>query len=289
MRKDFVVFIITNGRPDKVYTYQSLRKSGYTGPVYLVIDDEDPHGPAYRERYGHQVVTFCKREWAARSDTGDNFPEMRSILFGRNACFEFAKQFGYRYFMQLDDDYTGFFYQRTAQLAFTFKPIKQRLDDVFEALVTYFAASPFHSIAMSQGGDYIGGKDNLGAQTVLGKRKAMNSFICDVERPFQFVGRFNEDVNAYTSAQRRGVLFLTIMQVGLRQKQTQKTAGGLTELYLQYGTYVKSFYSVMYAPSGAKIRELTTTHRRIHHGVSYNAIAPLILPEHVRKTVAPCA
>lgn len=25
----------------------------------------------------------------------------------------------------------------------------------------------------------------------------MNSFICDTERPFSFMGRFNEDVNTY--------------------------------------------------------------------------------------------
>ena len=47
-------------------------------------------------------------------------------------------------------------------------------------------------------------------------RKAMNSFICSVDRPFQFVGRINEDVNTYVLLGSRGV-FLSILQIGLDQ------------------------------------------------------------------------
>ena len=41
MRDDFCVFILTHGRPDQVHTYDSLMKAGYTGKVYIVIDNED--------------------------------------------------------------------------------------------------------------------------------------------------------------------------------------------------------------------------------------------------------
>ena len=41
MREDFCVFILTHGRHDRVHTYNTLLKAGYTGKIYIVIDDED--------------------------------------------------------------------------------------------------------------------------------------------------------------------------------------------------------------------------------------------------------
>lgn len=82
------------------------------------------------------------------------------------------------------------------------------------------------------------------------------------------MGRINEDVNTYTNLGRRGELFMTIGAVQLGQKQTQKNSGGMTELYLDSGTYVKSFYSVMYAPSCVKISLMGASHKRIHHQVT---------------------
>ena len=38
---DFAVFILTHGRPNSVKTIKTLKKCGYTGKVFIVIDDED--------------------------------------------------------------------------------------------------------------------------------------------------------------------------------------------------------------------------------------------------------
>ena len=67
------------------------------------------------------------------------------------------------------------------------------------------------------------------------------------------------------------------------QKRTQTNPGGMTDLYLDAGTYVKSFYSVMYAPSCVTIRDMGRINRRLHHRVDWNAAAPKILPETARK------
>ncbi|HDQ7021628.1 TPA: hypothetical protein QBH20_004630, partial [Escherichia coli] len=107
------------------------------------------------------------------------------------------------------------------------------------------------------------------------------------DRPFSFMGRINEDVNTYTNLGRCGELFMTIGAVQLGQKQTQKNSGGMTELYLDSGTYVKSFYSVMYAPSCVKISLMGASHKRIHHQVTWNNAAVKILHEKYRKKT-PC-
>lgn len=286
MRDDFCAMILTHGRPDRVFTLAALESHGYTGEVYFVVDDEDKTLPQYREKYGDRVLTFSKAEIAARFDEGDNFNDRRAIFYARNAAFDLARSVGRRYFIQLDDDYSGFYYRFDGDGMYGNWKLEP-LDWLFERLVEYLATTPFASIAISQGGDHIGGaeaKRSLGA-----KRKAMNSFICDTERRFAFVGRINEDVNTYTCEQRRGVAFLSAMAAQVNQKATQSNSGGMTELYLDSGTYVKTFYSVMYAPSCVKVATLGDPrsaggegHRRIHHQIDWNAAAPCIIHEQHR-------
>jgi hypothetical protein len=68
MREDFCAFILTHGRPDRVHTYNTLQRAGYTGKVYIVIDDEDKTADQYRARLGDKVLQFCKADVAARID-----------------------------------------------------------------------------------------------------------------------------------------------------------------------------------------------------------------------------
>jgi hypothetical protein len=284
MRSDFCALILSHGRPDRVITYDTLRKHGYTGPIYVVVDDEDATVPEYRKRYGDQVVQFCKREAAERADLGNNFGNRRTTTLVRNEMFGIARGLGFRHFVQLDDDYYWFGYRFDEKGRYGGWPVKD-LGALFDGLVEFLEATPFLSVAISQGGDHIGGGES---KKVIGtKRKAMNSFVCSVDKPFQFLGQMNEDVNAYTETQRRGGLFLTLLSAQVDQKDTQSNAGGMTELYLESGTYVKSFYSVMYCPSSVTVSPLRDGRSdrapRIHHRIDWAATAPLILPERFKK------
>jgi len=285
MRDDFCAFILTHGRPDRVHTYNSLVRAGYTGKIYIVIDDEDETGSQYRARFGDSVLQFSKSEIAAQIDEGDNFGDRRAIIYARNACFNLAKQVGCRFFIQLDDDYTSFFYRAGRFGEPISMYIRKTADGIFSAIIDYLDKIPALSIALSQGGDWLGGglkKDDLRRSM----RKAMNTFVCCVDRPFAFFGRINEDVNTYTTLGRRGDLFFTIMQAMIVQAPTQSSEGGMTGLYVDSGTYVKSFYSVMYSPSCVKIGALgdyRSPHFRIHHKINWNRTVPKIISESFRK------
>ena len=112
----------------------------------------------------------------------------------------------------------------------------------------------------------------------------MNSFICSVDRPFKFFGRLNEDVNTYVTLGNRGKLFLTMPQVMLHQKATQQNPGGMSDIYLDKGTYIKSFYSVMYCPSAVRVDTMGDKYeRRIHHQVRWRNAVPMIIREKWRK------
>jgi hypothetical protein len=286
MRSDFAALILTHGRPDRVHTYFALRNAGYTGRILIVIDNEDKTAKEYSKRYGSDVVMFDKAAISQTFDEGDNFQDRRAIIYARNASFQIAKDHGYRFFVQLDDDYTGFEYCFDENAMYGYGKITN-LNWLFSALSDYLAVTSFASIAISQGGDHIGGGES---KKVIGtKRKAMNSFVCDTKKPFEFVGRINEDVNTYTCKQRKGLLFLTILASKLVQKTTQSNLGGMTDLYIDSGTYVKTFYSIMYAPSCVKVSEISSPqngnagHARIHHKVNWNNAAPLILSQHHKK------
>jgi len=279
---NFAALILTHGRPDRVYTYKTLRNCGYTGRIVIVIDDEDKTADQYHSIYGDDVEVFSKSEIAKTFDEADNFNDRRAIIYARNASFEIAKKIGVRYFIQLDDDYTAFRY-RFDRNGFYRERRTNCLDDVFSCFLQFFKKTPFASVAMSQGGDFIGGAEGRYAKKITAARKAMNSFFCDTENPFVFHGRINEDVNTYTSQQRAGLPFLTVLGFSLAQKTTQSNPGGMTELYLDSGTYVKSFYSVMMAPSVVTVKVMQSKNGRLHHSINWIATSPQIIREIHKK------
>lgn len=276
----FAAFILTHGRPDRVHTFTSLKRNGYTGRIVILIDNEDKTADEYRRRFGSQVEVFDKAAVAAKIDEGDNFNDRRAIIYARNASFDVAERLGIQHFIQLDDDYTDFRHKRNEIGDYIHMRQIQDLDSVFQAMLDFYRSIPATSIAMAQGGDFMGGA--LGTWYRF-RRKAMNSFICSLDRRFQFFGRINEDVNTYTNLGSRGALFITITDVGLQQKQSQTNSGGMTDLYVDSGTYVKSFYSVMYQPSSVKISILRSKFSRIHHKVHWSLTVPRILSEAHRK------
>lgn len=283
IEKDFIAFILTHGRPDRVYTLRSLRKAGYTGRVVIVLDNEDKTRAEYEKEFlGTEIEVFDKKAISETFDEGDNFQDRRAIIYARNACFEIAKKLGVRYFIELDDDYGAFQYRFDASANYRPKAIKTA-DLVFDAMVRFLKASKCASVAMAQGGDFIGGGTGNFAKSIRLHRKAMNTFVCDAQNPFQFFGRINEDVNLYTCGGRRGIVLFTVPNVSITQKQTQSSAGGMSELYLSSGTYVKSFYSIMYAPSCVKIKDMGPVHRRLHHSVKWSNAVPCIVGEELRK------
>lgn len=285
MRDDFAAFILTHGRPDRVLTYKTLRKCGYTGKIYLLIDDEDKCGDEYRKLYGDQVLTFNKRESLAIVDDGINDDDFRSPLYARNVCFELAKGLGLKWFVQLDDDYVRFSFRFHRDLSpDPASSLVQKMDDTLEAMAQFYVDSGAACVAMAQGGDWIGGVKSCPTPRI--RRKVMNFFVFNVGSPFRFMAKLNDDVTSYVVNGLRGMFCATVMQASLDQGQTQANPGGLTEIYLETGTYVKSFYSVMYAPSCVKFGAMgdpRSGNYRFHHEIDWPRTVPCILREEHRK------
>ena len=282
MLDNFAIFILTHGRSDRVFTIKTLKNAGYTGRIIILIDNEDNQADDYQKRYGDNVYIFDKKAVAERIDEGDNFQDRRAIIYARNACFSVAEELGIEYFMELDDDYIDFnWYRAEPDGSYSPHRITKNFDQLLLIFLKFFKNIPALSIAFAQTGDFIGGMYSTSHKKP--KRKCMNSFICSVNRPFEFFGRINEDVNTYTNLGARGGLFITLMQIALNQLQTQNNSGGMTELYLDSGTYIKSFYSVMYQPSSVTISLFIHNLQRLHHRINWPNTVPKIIAEEFKK------
>jgi len=279
---NFAVFILTFGRPDNIKTYKTLDRFGYTGKKYLICSTDDKKLDEYKLKYKDEVISFNKDD--IEFDTADNFDDKRVVVYARNACFDIAKKLGITYFLQMDDDYTDFSYRFDDKLYYNQgRGYINNVDDIFIALLKFYKSIPAKSIAMSQNGDWIGGDQSGMAKKLALKRKCMNSFFCSTERPFKFMGTINEDVNIYTRLGSVGNLFFTIPNVSLKQTDTQSNKGGMSDIYEASGTYIKSFYSVLFSPSSVKVSVLNTENARLHHRVSWNNAVPKILNEKYKK------
>lgn len=269
-----MVFILSHGRPNNVKTYETLKRYGYKGEIYFIVDDEDNTLNEYIKNFGVDYVkVFNKKQMADNVDEGNNFDNRKVIIHARNACFEIAKELGIKYFIQLDDDYYyfGFRYETGA------KKIKD-IDKVFDIMLDFYKSTTIKSIAFSQGGDHIGGFSGIKL-----KRKCMNSFICSTDRPFKFIGSINEDVNTYTTLASRGDIFFTFTNLQLDQKDTQSQGGGMTDAYKLSGTYVKSFTSVLMHPSSVRVSMMNSNNPRLHHQIKWINTTPMIIDDKYKQ------
>jgi hypothetical protein len=295
MSLELCAFILSYKRAANVVTYKALRRHGFTGRIFIIVDDGDPQLAEYQSLYGEQVKVFSKDEVRKHTDTGDNFAATNTVLFARNVCWHIAKQVKVSHFVMLDDDYGSFLHRYDDNLMFARTRYANNLDAVFAACARFADATNACAIALAQGGDFIGGC--LPTAGLLGngnRRKAMNAFVCATTRPFMFIGRMNDDVNTYVRLGNLGNYFATTALCSITQKQTQQAAGGLTDMYLAEGTYKKSFYSCMYMPSSVAISvlcdariEAKTKHSRFHHKIKWRATVPRLLRESIKKRVLP--
>lgn len=284
MRNKFLVTILTHGRPDKVITYSTLRRCGYTGNILLILDNEDKTVEDYRKTYRKdEIYVFDKGKEAELTDACDNFQHHKAAVYARNASYRIVQELGYRYFIQLDDDYTGFYYRMGKNYEFIEKSIKN-LDAIFDMLLDFYIQSQAESIAIAQDGELLGGsQNNIIKNGWKIKRKCMNSWICDVDKPLRFTGHLNDDCTCYTLGGRMGKLFMQINMLSLKQAPTQSVGGGMTDIYKQSGTYLKTMYTIMQAPSCTKMKILGLVYPRIHHHINYKHCTSKIIREEWKK------
>lgn len=273
MKCNFAVFIFCWGRPNFANTVTTLRRCGYTGRIIMLLDNLDETRWQYIEKYGEKdCYVFDKKKVAESVDTMNNFGKYNSTVFVENVMYEAARFFNLDYFAAMCDDYLQFSHKRERERR------TRKLDDVLALFIDCLqSAKGIKMLAFAQGGDYATN------DKPMTKRKVMNSFICATDRPSVFKGQMNDDVNMYVYNGLRGCVYLTYNRFMIHQPPTQIIKGGLSEVYKEFGTYAKSFYSVMLWPSGVKIHLMGHKNPRIHHRIDQIKTFPMIIRELHKK------
>lgn len=280
----FVTFIITHNRARDIPTILSLENRGFdfSTPWFLVVDDKDPQLENYLWSYSEHVLVFSKLEAMKSIDLMDNFGNMKLSIYAREACYQFANSLGYEYYLMLDDDYTDF-RSRVVSGNKLLGLVTQDLGRVFDLYFSFLNTSDdIKVVALSQGGDFVGGIGSGLVKSKL-KRKSMNGFFCRASQKLNFCGTMNEDVNSYILDAKTGAIHLTAMDFSLEQAPTQTANNGLTDLYNKYGTYTKSFYSVMCRPDCVKVSVIGSTNKRVHHKIDWARCATKIISDRYKK------
>ena len=74
MKNKFAVFILSHGRADNLKTLGTLRRQGYTGKIYVILDNEDDQIDEYKKIKDIEVIVF------------DKLQEMEYSAFQKNSC-----------------------------------------------------------------------------------------------------------------------------------------------------------------------------------------------------------
>ena len=278
--KDFAVFILTHGRAKTISTYRALRDGGYTGKVYIVIDNEDDQEGLYRQKFGDMVIQFDKRDYLAKTDLGDLDDDRRIGVFARNFIQDEAKRLGYKFHLQLDDDVHGFTY-RFPQGDVLRALRCQHLDEVFAGMVEYMKETPITSLSFALSAYNMGGVN--GSINEGMSRKTMTTFLMRADDVQYFNMRMNDDITTSLINGMRGKLYYSYLPVEVEVDKTQVQSGGMTDIYQKNGTYRKSFYSVMCCPSCVKVSAMGITDYRIHHTIKWNSAVPKLLSQRWSK------
>ena len=277
------IFIFSYGRANNLMTYKMLLESGENSDrIYIIVSDDDKQLQEYYNKFGDKVITFSKEDAREMTDLCDNFENRKLVVFARNYIFKIARDIGLDCFIVLDDDYNRLGYRRifnnNTLKGFKVKDIKAINDKCLE----YLMKTPqLDCFAFAQDGDFIGGCNSF--ENIGKKRKIMNYYFFKTNNPIKFMGSINEDLSASVYGGQRGKVFFTVNDISVHQMITQTNKGGLTDIYLDSGTYIKSFYSVIVAPNCVKISAMGNKDLRIHHKVNWKLACPKIIREVVKN------
>ena len=276
----FAVFIPTNGRAENQITYDYLREHGYTGEIFLIVDDLDEDKERYLELYGDNVIVFDKEEWALKTDRVHNTLELRTVTYARNFISNLAKKIGLDYFAMVDDDLSSFSIRYEHQDSLKGKKA-DNVDGVFKAYVQYMQDCNIMITGFGGAGNYIGG---LNSQFQKGVTfNLAGTFILKTDElpdTFQFRGYVNEDVMVGLDYMSRGHLLFRILDVMHSTPQRGSNDGGHADMYSEQNIYIQD--SLVATAHPDKLTRMAKD-GEFSSRINWNNVRPKILTERWRK------
>lgn len=255
MRNDFAVFILTHGRAKQQKTLKMLKKCGYTGKYYLIVDNLDAQLEEYKKLYGEHVIVFDKDEAWKITDTFHNSKMLKAVVFPRNVVFPIAREQNIKFFAMCDDDLTRLAYKIQKKGKMQTTKITKNIDVILDAYVRYADEAKMTVLGMCEDGIFVGGINQIvkdGYTPSIGK---FMLFRTDDEVKYR--GLYYEDNIASFDIPLQGRLSFspTFISVTSQTDVKKSTEGGMHDAYEETAEgYVCSFMVLMAHPSGIRVR-----------------------------------
>lgn len=243
------VLICTHGRPNKQYTYNAIREAGYTGLVYLIVDDEDPSIDKLNSSLGYNIVQFCKQEYINTIDIGysSSSAKRSAILYAKCACEDFAEKMRFDNFIIADDDITGFRYRYEKDGHLLSVPVTKNMDKI---ITEYYNVMNRADIIATSFGDvraYIGGQ-------VKESRLPYNFVFRNGYYRFDWKAEMYEDTVSPIFNNIRGKYTVQFPQVQYMMKEVDaKEDGGMREIYDTLSIFKRAFVAKIFSPTCIKL------------------------------------
>lgn len=250
MREDFAIFICTHGRPHEQHTYEMLKRCGYTGKIYLVLDNTDTLIQEYIDIYPlDSLIVFDKNYYinSEKFDNGDSSEHYKCILYAKRAVEDIAKFMKLSYFAIADDDITNLVIRFPTDKLETHKI--QNLDKVLEAylsIMTEKVAGLGFGIVIS----YFKGIDTFNYK-YLSKRSLPYQFVLrNASVPVVWTSWMYEDNITELQSSSLGNFWASIPYIMQYVKPigSVKNNGGMSDIYKSLNMFILNFNIIKYCP-----------------------------------------
>lgn len=248
------VFICTHGRPDAQHTLHLLRNSGYTGKIYLILDDEDKTFPLYHHNLddADDIYMFKKQEYIDKSDTGTNENQRKCILYAKNFCEDLAQQMNLDAFVIADDDILNFRYRYPEDGSLKSQKVTSTMGDVIDAY--YQAMIDCDMVATGFGFTqfYFSGSDSFSSDNIQKYRVPYNFVFRNAKHKVDWMSWFGEDIITAVYYGRIGQLWTALPYVQQEIVALASASGGMKDTYDGNSSARLAMQNVMYLPAELK-------------------------------------
>lgn len=247
--------ICTHGRPKTQHTLSLLRSCGYTGDIYLVVDDEDNTVEELKANYselGAIVSMFNKEHYFQTMDKGTNENHRACILYAKGYCEDLARELGLDAFVIADDDLLSFRFRYCDGDSLKSQKITSNLDAVLEAYVEYMLSSNISATGFGFTQFYFTGVDSFGYENMQKYRVPYNFVFRNTKHRVDWLSWFGEDVISGVYYNKIGQIWTAtpLVQQEIFPLATQE--GGMKDVYDGNQSIRLAMQNLMYLPSEIK-------------------------------------
>lgn len=245
---NFAVFILSHGRADRVETYSTLKDLGYTGKIYVVVDDEDTQLGLYQERFPDDLLIFDKQTYIDKTDTLETDRKRSSAVYARNFIEHKAKELCLDAFGMFDDDVLNLRYRWIEDGKIRSMKVYQGLDNILEYYTDYMIQSDFQTISFGNVMTFVGGISNLD-QRLSKERLTFQIHIRNTKYPLEWKSVINNDSITELQSIKLGKIWLSIPWIVYDSPVMNTLSGGMKSVYDSLSSFKRAFYATIAEPS----------------------------------------